>query len=76
MKINRNTNIPLVVERVPAVVAILFFLARLPAMARVPMIGINRTNSITSPSDTFRNTVLALNPAKAEPLLPPQDENA
>lgn len=74
IKISRNTNIAFVVESVPAVVAIFFFPARLPAMARVPIIGKNLANSITSPREIFRNTVLALNPAKAEPLFPPQDE--
>ena len=61
---------------VVAVVAIFFFAARLPAMARVANMGTKRTNSITSPMLTFKNGVLALNPAKAEPLLPPAEENA
>ena len=72
--ISRKTNIPFVVDKVPAVVAIFFFPARLPAIASVPMMGRNRAKSITSPRLTFRNTVFALKPAKAEPLLPPQDE--
>ena len=57
-------------------VAILLFLARLPAMARVPIIGKNLAKSITSPNDTFKNIVFPLKPAKAEPLLPPHDEYA
>ena len=76
MRISKNTNIPFVVESVPALVAIFFFPARLPAIASVPMIGRKRANSMTSPSETFKNTVFALNPAKAEPLLPPQEEYA
>ena len=30
--------------------------------------------SVISPRLTFKNTVFPLKPAKAEPLLPPQDE--
>lgn len=63
----------LVVESVPAVVAIVFFLARLPAIASVPIIGINLAKSIDKPSDIFINGVFALNPAKAEPLLAPAE---
>lgn len=62
-----------VVDNVPAVAAILFFCARLPAIASVPITGRNRTNSMTRPMLTFKNTVFALNPAKAEPLLPPAE---
>ena len=65
-----------VVDKVPAVVAIFFLAARLPAMAMVPMIGRNRTNSITKPRVRLRNTVLALKPANADPLLPPAEEYA
>jgi potassium-transporting ATPase potassium-binding subunit len=50
IKISKNTNIAFVVESVPAVVAIFFFPARLPAIASVPIIGRKRANSITSPS--------------------------
>ena len=63
-----------VVESVPVLVAIFFLPARLPAIASVPMIGRKRANSMTRPSETFKNTVFALKPAKAEPLLPPQEE--
>ena len=42
-------------------------------MASVPTTGRNLTNSMTRPMLTFRNTVLALKPAKAEPLLPPAE---
>ncbi len=49
------------------------FRARLPAMASVPAMGRKRANSITSPSDRFKKTVLALKPAKAEPLLAPAE---
>ena len=72
--ISRKTNIPFVVDKVPAVVAIFFFPAKLPAIASVPMMGRNRAKSIISPRLTFKNTVFPLKPAKAEPLLPPQDE--
>ena len=64
----------LVVESVPAVVAIFFFPARLPAMASVPIMGTNLAKSITRPRLTFKNTVFALKPAKAEPLFPPAEE--
>lgn len=74
IKISRNTNIPFVVKSVPAFVAIFFLPARLPTIASVPMIGRKRANSMTRPSETFKNTVFALKPAKAEPLLPPQEE--
>ena len=74
IKISKKTNIPFVVESVPALVAIFLFPARLPAIASVPMIGRKRANSMTRPSETFKNTVFALKPAKAEPLLPPQEE--
>lgn len=76
INISKNTNIAFVVDKVPDVVAILLFLARLPAMARVPIIGKNLAKSITRPNDTFRNIVFPLKPANAEPLLPPHDEYA
>ena len=47
--ISRKTNIPFVVDKVPAVVAIFFFPAKLPAIASVPMMGRNRAKSIISP---------------------------
>ena len=62
--------------QVPELTATFCFLTRLPAMARVANMGTKRTNSMTSPMLTFKNGVLALNPAKAEPLLPPAAENA
>ena len=62
--------------QVPELTATFCFFTRLPAMARVANMGTKRTNSITSPMLTFKNGVLALNPAKAEPLLPPAEENA
>ena len=65
-----------VVESVPAVVAIIFFFARLPAIAKVPTIGRKRANRITKARLRLRNTVLALKPANAEPLFPPADEYA
>ena len=46
IKISKNTNIPFVVESVPALVAIFFLPARLPAIASVPIIGRNRTNKM------------------------------
>ena len=76
MKINKNTNIAFVVERVPAVAAILFLAARLPAIANVPMSGKKRAKSMASPSEMFKKAVFALKPANAEPLFPPAEENA
>ena len=76
ININKNTNMPLQVDKVPALVATVFFLARLPAIAIVASIGRNLTKSITSPMVTFRNGVLALKPANADPLLPPAEEYA
>ena len=46
----------------------------LPAIAKIPKIGINLTNNITNPSVTLINGVFAAKPAKAEPLLPPAEE--
>ena len=74
MKINNPTNIALQVDKVPAVVATCFFLARLPAMASTAIIGTNLTRAIISPREILRNGVSAPNPANAEPLLPPADE--
>ena len=73
MKINKKTNIPLVVESVPAVTAIFFFSTKCPDIARVPIIGTNLAKSITIAKETLKKTVFALNPAKAEPLFPPHD---
>lgn len=74
INISKNTNRPFVVESVPTVVAIFFLPARLPAMASIPITGINLANSITIPSEMFINTVFAPNPANADPLFPPHDE--
>ena len=72
--INRNTNIPLLVDSVPAVTASFFFCTRFPAMSRIPVMGRNLAISIAAPKVQFRKGVLALNPANADPLLPPADE--
>ena len=74
--IRRNTNIPLLVDRVPAVTATFFFFAILPAMRSMVTRGKNLAPSITRPMETLRKGVLALKPAKAEPLLPPPEEDA
>lgn len=76
MTISKKTNVLFVVESVPAVVAIFFLLAKLPAIASVPIIGRNLANNITNPRVIFKNGVLASKPANAEPLLPPADEKA
>ena len=74
MRMSRNTKRASWVGSVPALTATAFFSAREPAMARVAHRGTKRTNSITRPMDTFKKGVLALKPAKAEPLLPPAEE--
>lgn len=73
IKISRNTNIAFVEENVPAVTAFFFLFARLPAISSVQIIGRNRAISMTIPIVTFRNIVFALNPANADPLLPPPE---
>ena len=74
--ISRNTNIPLLVDKVPAVTASFFFCTMLPAIARIPVIGRNLARSIAPPRVRFKNGVSAPKPANAEPLFPPADEYA
>ena len=67
----RKTNIALLVESVPAVVATFLREARLPASTHVAAIGTKRLTSISRPVTTLMNGVFALKPANADPLLPP-----
>ena len=71
ININKNTNIALLVDKVPAVTATFFFCTKLPAIAKIPTIGNKRAKIIVKPILVFKNGVLALKPAKAEPLFPP-----
>ena len=73
MRMSRNTNMALHVERVPAPAATLFFAAMLPPMTRAATMGTNRTKSIARPRLVLRKGVSQPMPAKAEPLLPPAE---
>ena len=42
ININKNTNIALLVDKVPAVTATFFFCTKLPAIAKIPTIGNKR----------------------------------
>ena len=66
----RPTNRPPVVGRVPADGGIDFLAASEPAMAIAGMIMKNRPTNIAHAKVRLKNIVLALRPAKAEPLLP------
>ena len=72
---SKNTNIPLLVDNVPEVVAIFFFFARLPAMASTANKGKNLATSIHIARIMFKNTVSEWTPAKDEPLFAPLDVN-
>ena len=58
INISKNTNMAFVVESVPAVTAIFFFFAILPAIANAPTIGTKRTNNIIKTRSII--TVVAL----------------
>ena len=69
-RISKNTNMALLVDRVPALAATFFLAAMEPAITIAAVIGTKRTNSITKPMEVLRKGVSQPMPAKAEPLLP------
>ena len=58
-----------VVGSVPAVTGTFFCAARDPASASTAMIGMNRPNSMHTPSDDWNQSFVTVMPANALPLL-------
>ena len=71
---SRITKVRPETGKLPALSGTSFFLARFPARARTGTIKRKRPKSMAKPSVVFSQGVLAVNPAKALPLLPTADE--
>jgi hypothetical protein len=65
-----------VTGNVPSDGGVIFLRPKLPAMASIGIIIMKRPNSIASPIVVLYQSVLALSPANAEPLLPVPDVKA
>src|SRR6185437_9150144 len=74
--VSRIVNSGVLTGNMPTDGGIRFFRARFPARARAGIIMRKRPESMVNPRLRFYQGVLALNPAKAEPLLPAADVNA
>src|ERR1035437_5646086 len=74
--VSSTVNSDVFTGNVPGDGGTLFFCARFPASATTGISIRNRPASMLQPSTTLYHQVLALSPAKAEPLLPVADEKA
>src|ERR1700749_1412443 len=70
---SRVVNSGVVTGKVPTVAGMLFFAARLPAIASIGISIRKRPANIATPSVELYQCVLVLSPANAEPLLPVAD---
>src|SRR3984957_8868194 len=70
---SRPVNNPPVTGKVPSDAGVIFFLARLPAIARIGITMKKRPSSIENARLVLYQSVLVLKPPNAEPLFPTED---